>query len=98
VTTVQDNVPWHNDNPGAAAVYAGAGAFGTLNIDWLDTPGQARGVPRSSVFPNGGTVVGANLTLSFTSSVVNRVTGDSCSGSWSFHFSLSNPGDKWKMW
>ena len=98
VTTVLDNIPWHNDNPDPRAVYAGAGAFGTPNIDWLDTPGQGRVVPRSRSFPNGGTVVGANLTLSFTSSLVNRVTGGSCSVSWSFQFSLSNPGDKWKMW
>jgi len=66
------------------------GQFGT-NFDWLDTPGQGRKT-------KWGTVVGASVTFSFTSDLKNTITGADCPISWSFNFSLSNPGDKWKMW
>jgi hypothetical protein len=78
-----------NTNPND--YYAGPGPFGTETIDWLDNPGQARKTKY-------GTVVGASLTFSFTATLTNRISGNSCSFSFTSHFALSNPGDHWKMW
>jgi len=74
-----------DDSPDPRAVYKGVGASsGTLDIDWLDNPGQA-------MFPG---LFAASLDFTFTSGV--KSAGKTCSVSWSFHLSLA--GDAWKMY
>jgi hypothetical protein len=71
------NVP---DNPDSPAIFFG-NVFGTLNVDWLDNPGQAFAT-------KGGRIVSANLTFSFTASLMNTKTGYHCDVSWSFKLSF----------
>jgi RHS repeat-associated protein len=75
---ISGTIPAHPDNPGFGI---NQGTVGRL--DWLDEPG----------FPNmefGARVTSANLTDSFTSTVTNARTGQSCTTNWSVHFTDNN--------
>jgi RHS repeat-associated protein len=81
--TISGTMPVHPDNPETFAVNKAT----TGRFDWLDAPGLVKYQSAGAI------VVGANETDTFTSTLTNTKTGDSCSVSWSLH--LTGKGDKW---
>jgi hypothetical protein len=77
------NVHPPEDNPGKPAISTGI-VNGSLDIDWLDNPGQSVSVrlpTKNGLAPF--QVVHGELNFSFTSTLANK-SGKSCSKAWSF--------------
>jgi hypothetical protein len=82
-TPIRGTMASSPDNPDIGINTSTKGQF-----DWLDEPGWPK-------LQFGRSVISANLTQSFTSTLTNNKTGVKCSVSWSLQFTLQ--GGQWNF-